>query len=122
MVRYKKNKYKIRKAKKLKRQLIISTSLIVCYILFWVCWTHIQSENLKANPKYTVGTIFKKDYRNNRGYFIQYKYFVNNKKYTRSRGVKDESSINIGDKFEVIYEDGNPSNSKIILNKRIADE
>ncbi|NQX80909.1 MAG: hypothetical protein HRT66_02795 [Flavobacteriaceae bacterium] len=121
MVRYKKNKYKIRKAKKLKKQLIISTSLIVFFIIFGVCWTHIRSENLKANPKYTVGTIYRK-YKDKRGLYVRYEFIVGKVKYNGGKDIRDKDSINIGDKFEVIYEEGNPSNSKIILNKRIADE
>jgi hypothetical protein len=95
--------------------------LIIISIMFYGLYSSITKKNdLINNSKNTIGVITKIEHRTSRGYFIEYNYVVNGRKYYRTQKLTiEKESIKLYDKFNVIYSPKNPKNCRLIFEKRI---
>lgn len=80
-----------------------------------------NDQNLKKNHLFTIGKPTKVWYINFR-YEYDYVFYIDNKEYKDRSDYSDlRPKEVIGKKFCVIYEVGNPSNSKILFDIPIMD-
>jgi len=89
--------------------------------MFYGLYSSITEKNdLINNSENTIGVITKIEHRTSRGYFIEYDYVVNDRKYYGTQKLTiEKESIKLNDKFNVIYSPENPKNCRLIFEKRI---
>jgi len=89
--------------------------------MFYGLYSSITEKNdLINNSENTIGIITKIEHRTSRGYFIEYDYTVNNRKYYGTQKLTiEKKSINIGDTFKVKYSTKKPELSKLIIKVKI---
>jgi hypothetical protein len=89
--------------------------------MFYGLYSSITEKNdLINNSENTIGVITKIEHRTSRGYFIEYDYVVNDRKYYGTQKLTiEKESIKLYDKFNVIYSPKNPKNCRLIFENRI---
>lgn len=85
-------------------------------------WSSLKEKNELKNSKIIIGTITEIEERSQRGFFVQYEFNVNGKKYTQNQKLTiKKESIKIGDEFEIKYSETNPEYNELDFEKRIAE-
>ncbi|MCL6274953.1 hypothetical protein M3P19_13105 [Muricauda sp. 2012CJ35-5] len=85
-------------------------------------WSSLKEKSELKNSKITVGTITEIEERFQRGFFVQYEFIVNGKKYTENQKLTiKKESIKIGDKFEINYSENNPEYNELEFEKRVVE-
>ncbi len=85
-------------------------------------WSSLKEKSELKNSKITVGTITEIEERFQRGFFVQYEFIVNGKKYTENQKLTiKKESIKIGDKFEINYSENNPEYNELDFEKRVVE-
>jgi hypothetical protein len=83
-------------------------------------WSSLKEKNELKNSNITIGTIIEIEERFQRGFFVQYEFKVNGKKYTENQKLTIKKEfIKIGDKFEINYSEKNPEYSELNFDKKI---
>ena len=71
--------------------------LIIISIMFYGLYSSITEKNdLINNSENTIGVITKIEHRTSRGYFIEYGYVVNDRKYYGTQKLTIEKTSRIG--------------------------
>lgn len=88
--------------------------------MFYGLYSSITEKNdLINNSENTIGIITKIEHRTSRGYFIEYDYVINDRKYYGTQKLTiEKESIKLHDKFNVIYSPENPKNCRLIFEKK----
>ena len=85
-------------------------------------WSSQKEKNELKNSKITIRTITEIEERFQRGFFVQYEFIVNEKKYTENQKLTiKKESVKIGDKFEIKYSENNPEYSELDFEKRVSE-
>ncbi|WP_298554504.1 hypothetical protein [uncultured Algibacter sp.] len=85
-------------------------------------WSSLKEKNELKNSKITIGTITEIEERFQRGFFVQYEFIVNGKKYSENQKLTiKKESIKIGDKFEINYSENNPEYNNLDFEKRVME-
>ena len=85
-------------------------------------WSNLKEKSELKNSKTTIGIITEIEERFQRGFFVQYEFKVNGKKYTENQKLTIKKEfIKIGDKFQIKYSENNPENSELDFEKRVAE-
>ena len=85
-------------------------------------WSSLKEKNELKNSKITIGTITEIEERFQRGFFVQYEFIVNGKKYSENQKLTiKKESIKIGDKFEINYSENNPEYNNLDFEKRVVE-
>ncbi len=110
------------KKKKNKWQFTILIVLILALVGIGF-WSSLKERIELKNSKTTIGTITEIEERFQRGFFVQYEFKVNGKKYTENQKLTiKKESIKIGDEFEIKYSEKNPEYSELDFEKRLRNE
>ena len=79
-----------------------------------------EKDDLINNSENTIGIITKIEHRTSRGYFIEYDYVINGRKYYGTQKLTIEKElIKTGDTFKVKYSTKKPDYSKLIIKEKI---
>jgi len=109
-----------RKKENNKWQLRVLIGIIILVISFGIYSSIKDKNDLKNYSENTIGIITKIEHRTSRGYFIEYNYIVNNKRFIGTQKLTiEKESLKLKDKFNVIYYPKNPENSRLQLEKPI---
>lgn len=96
--------------------------LLVLVLVSFGYFKSLNERNELKNSKVTIGTILEIEERFQRGFFVQYEFIVNGKKYTKNQKLTIKKEyINIGDKFEINYSENNPEYNELDFEKRVTE-
>ena len=101
-------------------KIIVSIVLLICVAV--VVNQYIKQKEISEFKESTVGKIVKFEFINMKRYFIEYEFYLNDKKYSGTTEVSYFKCNNgregcVDETFTVYYSSKNPSYSKIDLGK-----
>jgi|SaaInlV_120m_DNA_3_1039746.scaffolds.fasta_scaffold17169_2 hypothetical protein len=98
--------------------------VVVGFVLFYGIYSSISKKRMLEEKSIISEAVITSKYRiRSRGYYVNYEFYIDNKKYKGSQKLmKKDLIIEEGDKFLVEFVKENPDYNKINLNKKIEND
>jgi hypothetical protein len=98
--------------------------VVVGFVLFYGIYSSISKKRRLEEKSIISEAVITSKYRiRSRGYYVNYEFYIDNKKYKGSQKLmKKDLIIEEGDKFLVEFVKENPDYNKINLNKKIEND